>query len=138
MAVRHYLAVIERAADGYGVFFPDLPGCTSAGDDVDEALINAADALAMHIELASEHNEPIPEPTFVLKVKVDPDINEVARALLPAHVPGPGQRFDITMDEALLDYVDRAAATHGLTRSTYLAEAARLLLREQGHGTPGS
>jgi predicted RNase H-like HicB family nuclease len=130
MAVRHYTAVVERAADGFCVFFPDLPGCTSAGDSVDEALANATEALALHLELTLEHGEPVPEPTPFDRIAVDPGLEEAGRALLPVDVPTRAQRVNITMDEALLGRVDRAAAQAGLTRSGFLAEAARRLLRE--------
>ncbi len=35
---------------GYGVVFPDLPGCTSSGDTVEQAYEHAFEALALHIE----------------------------------------------------------------------------------------
>jgi predicted RNase H-like HicB family nuclease len=43
----HYIAIIEDAGPDHavGVWFPDLPGCTSGGDDIDEALRNAPEAL---------------------------------------------------------------------------------------------
>ena len=44
----HYLAFVEDEGPDYaiGVWFPDLPGCTSAGDTVEEAMANAQDAIA--------------------------------------------------------------------------------------------
>ena len=43
----HYVAVIEKNTDSaYGVRFPDLPGCFSAADTVDEVMRNAIEALA--------------------------------------------------------------------------------------------
>jgi predicted RNase H-like HicB family nuclease len=45
-----YLAVLEANGEGgYGVFFPDVPGCISCGDDVEEALGMAREALELHI-----------------------------------------------------------------------------------------
>jgi predicted RNase H-like HicB family nuclease len=43
----HYVAIVEDAGPerATGIWFPDLPGCFSAGDDVDEALRNAEEAL---------------------------------------------------------------------------------------------
>ena len=50
MPVRHYPAIVEGDAEtGYSVFFPDLPGCTSGGDTLQEAALNAEEALAGHI-----------------------------------------------------------------------------------------
>ena len=43
----HYVAIIEDAGpDDVSLWFPDLPGCISGGDDVDEALENAPEAIA--------------------------------------------------------------------------------------------
>src|SRR6516165_3978061 len=51
-AVAHYIAIIEEAGPDHavGVWFPDLPGCTSGGDDIDEALRNAPEALELYAE----------------------------------------------------------------------------------------
>ena len=49
---RHFPAIIEKASEGYGVFFPDLPGCTSAGATIQEAALNAEEALQAQIDLA--------------------------------------------------------------------------------------
>ena len=49
---RYFPAIIEKASEGYGVFFPDLPGCTSAGATIQEAALNAEEALQAHIDLA--------------------------------------------------------------------------------------
>jgi predicted RNase H-like HicB family nuclease len=51
MATVYYPAIVERAAEGYSVFFPDLPGCTSAGDTVQAAALNAEEALAGHLAM---------------------------------------------------------------------------------------
>lgn len=44
----HYVAIVEDAGPekAVGIWFPDLPGCFSAGDDIDQALRNAQEALA--------------------------------------------------------------------------------------------
>jgi predicted RNase H-like HicB family nuclease len=59
-----YVYVIEQAADGsYSAYVPDLPGCTSAGDTVDELKRNIKDAVELYIESLRENNEPVPPPT---------------------------------------------------------------------------
>ncbi len=87
MTLRHYVAIVEAAGHGYGVFFPDLPGCTSGGDSVEEATLNAEEAAGAWIEVTTEHGEPIPDPTPADRVAVDPDVQEVARVLVPVEVP---------------------------------------------------
>ena len=47
----YYVAVIEKDADSaFGVWFPDVEGCFSAGDSLEEAVANAAAALRQHTE----------------------------------------------------------------------------------------
>lgn len=87
MARRHYVAIVEQGRDGFGVFFPDLPGCTSAGDTVALATRNTEEVLAGWIEVTAEHDEPIPAPSAPERITVEPDVREVARVLVPAEVP---------------------------------------------------
>ncbi len=135
MSVRWYPALVERGAHGYGVVFPDVPGCTSVGDTVEEALRNAAEALEGYIELLVEHGEPVPEPGAPDAAPPDwigDEAAVVARALVPVELPGRAVRLNITLDEGLLRRIDRAARTLGMSRSGFLAEAARRMLRELG------
>jgi len=55
---------------GYTVTFPDLPGCITEGDTLEEALYMAKEALELFIYNLEEDNEPIPEPTPPEKIKV--------------------------------------------------------------------
>ena len=59
---RFYTAIIEKASKGYGVFFPDLPGCTSFGETVEKAAANAFVAAQAHAALAGEYGEKLPAP----------------------------------------------------------------------------
>jgi predicted RNase H-like HicB family nuclease len=66
----HYVAVVEDAGPGkaVGIWFPDLPGCFSAGDDIDDALRNAAEALAPYAESLAKEGRPLPAPRFDIGV----------------------------------------------------------------------
>lgn len=67
-----YLAVFEPANDGgYGVYFPDLPGCTSYGETFAKARELAADALGLHIYGMEKDGDAIPEPSE--RPEVDPE-----------------------------------------------------------------
>ena len=58
-----YVYVIEKAKDGsYSAYVPDLPGCTTSGDSVDEIRQSIGDAVASYIESLREHNESVPKP----------------------------------------------------------------------------
>lgn len=124
MATVYYPAIIERGDEGYGVFFPDLPGCTSAGDTIQEAARNAEEALAGHLIVSAQHGDPIPDPSELDAIERDPDVQEVARVLVRADRPGRSVRINITLDEGLLARIDKVASN----RSGFLADAARSAL----------
>jgi len=52
----------EEEGGGYLISFPDLPGCVSDGETIEDAIINGVDAINSWIETAKEFNDPIPEP----------------------------------------------------------------------------
>lgn len=59
-----YVYVIEKSTDGsYSAYVPDLPGCTSCGDTVDELKRNMKDAVSLYIDSLREHGERVPPPT---------------------------------------------------------------------------
>lgn len=61
-----YVIVIERGNDGsYSAYVPDLPGCTSCGDTLEELRINIREAVNLHVESLREHGEPVPPPSVM-------------------------------------------------------------------------
>jgi predicted RNase H-like HicB family nuclease len=58
-----YAIVIEKAPGNYSAYVPDLPGCVSTGDTVEEVKQNMVEAIALHLEGMREDGDPIPEPT---------------------------------------------------------------------------
>ena len=70
----HYVAIVEDAGPdkAIGLWFSDLPGCFSAGDDVDEALRNAEEALALYAEAEAKEGRPLPSPRTLSALRDDP------------------------------------------------------------------
>jgi predicted RNase H-like HicB family nuclease len=66
-----YLAVFEPAETGYSVYFPDLPGCVSYGEDFEKAQKQAAEALELHIYGMEKDGDEIPSPSKT--PQVDPE-----------------------------------------------------------------
>ena len=63
-----FVYIIERADDGsYSAYVPDLPGCTTCADSVDEIRRNIKDAVDSYLDSLGEHNEPIPTPSSVVE-----------------------------------------------------------------------
>ena len=71
-----YIALIDGEEGGYGVIFPDLPGCTAMGATLDTALANAADALRDWVEVTAENGEAVPSPSALKALREDPDVIE--------------------------------------------------------------
>lgn len=69
-----YIAIIEDAGpdETVSLWYPDLPGCISGGDDVDEALENAPEALAFYAQELLEGGRPLPPPRTLDDLKADP------------------------------------------------------------------
>lgn len=124
MATVYYPAIIERGDEGFGVYFPDLPGCTSAGATVQEAARNAEDALAGHLAVSTQHGDAIAAPSDLDAIERDEEVDEVARVLVRADRPGKAVRLNITLDDGLIAAIDRVASN----RSGFLADAARAAL----------
>jgi predicted RNase H-like HicB family nuclease len=80
----HYIAIVEEEApdQAIGIWFPDLPGCFSAGDDVDEALRNAEEALSLYAESLAQEGRPMPAPRSITELRDDPSV----RADLKDHI----------------------------------------------------
>lgn len=132
--MNRYIAIV-RADDspGYSVSLPDFPGFVSGGATFEEAFERAAQGLRFHIEGMSEDGETIPEPTPLAALRVDPEFAEVFEDAIVALVPllpprTAWERVNISVEKGLLAEVDRAAEARGLTRSGFLAEAARRAL----------
>lgn len=62
-----YAVVIEKGANGYGAYVPDLPGCIAAARSRDEVVKLIHDAVAFHIEGLKEDGEPVPEPASTIE-----------------------------------------------------------------------
>jgi len=130
--MQNYIGLIHKEADSdYGVSFPDFPGCVTAGVDLDEARALAQEALSFHIEGMVEDGDAIPEPSSLEAVMSDPENRDAVAVLVSVQAPTvKAVRVNITLPEDALREIDRYAASHGLTRSGFLASAARKAMRK--------
>ena len=130
-----YPAVITKAeGEDYGVVFPDLPGCVTTGETIGEAAKMAIEALAGHVGTMVEADEPVPEPA-ALDTPLPDWLADIAGKviatpvlLVPVEIPSRSVRINISLDDALLARLDRAAAAENETRSGFIARAVRELL----------
>ncbi|MEG3130902.1 type II toxin-antitoxin system HicB family antitoxin [Pantoea cypripedii] len=126
-----YPIAIEAGDDkhAYGVTVPDLPGCFSAGDSLDEAIANAKEAITGHIELLVELGKDIPSVSSVGSLAGNPDYAGYTWAVVDVDVTrllGGSEKINVTLPKSLIDRIDRCVATHPefKSRSGFLAQAA--------------
>jgi predicted RNase H-like HicB family nuclease len=126
-----YVALVDGKAGAYGVTVPDLPGCTSGGATTDEALRNAVEAVRLWAEDAIADGEPLPKPRLVETLRAEAEIaaalaDGAALAVVPLLLEtGRPAKANLSLDAGLLAAIDEAAEARGLTRSAFLATAAR-------------
>jgi len=128
------LVIHKNEGSAYGVTVPDLPGCYSAGDSLEEALAGAKEAIECHLEGLLLDGGDIParidleaylselnEPYQLGSVDIDSDF-----------ISGEKERVNISASKPLLRLIDRAASAKGKTRSAFLVEAALEEARRAG------
>jgi predicted RNase H-like HicB family nuclease len=124
----NYIAIIHKDPKSeFGVSFPDFPGCITAGKNIDEAKDMAQEALTLHIQGMIEDGEQLPAPSKLEEIMADPDFTDSA-AYLVVDVPDAKPRtvrVNITVPEMTLKQIDAAAKKHGMSRSSFLVNAAQ-------------
>jgi predicted RNase H-like HicB family nuclease len=136
-----YVALVDGRSGSYGLTVPDLPGCTSAAATIDEVLRRATEAVRLWAEDALADGEKPPKPRSIEAVRADPEVAAaLAHGAVLAIVPlvrdaGRPVKANLSLDAGLLAAIDEAAAARGLTRSAFLASAAREKIETQrDHG----
>jgi predicted RNase H-like HicB family nuclease len=117
----------------FGVAVPDLPGCFSAGDTVEEAFDNALEAIEAHCELMAEKGEALPVPRPMSEWQADKEFKGWTWGIVDAPIEkvfGPAEKINITVPARLLKQIDSYASAHGKTRSGFLTEAAVEAMRK--------
>jgi len=123
-----YPVVIHKDPDSdYGVTVPDLSGCFSAGETLDEALQEVTEAIECHLEGLLMDGESILTPHSIDYHRSNPDYTGGVWAVVSidlAKLSGKTTRVNITLPERVLKLMDRYAAENGETRSGLIAQAA--------------
>jgi predicted RNase H-like HicB family nuclease len=125
--VLYFIAVVNKdEGSAFGVHFPDVPGCFSAANDMDSIVPNAIEALSLYAE-----DTPLPAPRGIDDIREDPSVAaDLASGAMLVAVPVIENdtrvvRANITLERGVLKAIDAAARRRKLTRSAFLAQAAR-------------
>ena len=125
--MKSYIALIHKDPDSdYGVSFPDLPGCVTAGRDLDEAKAFAEEVLSLHVAGLADDGEAVPEPSSLEIVMADKSNRDAVAVLVAAKgLAARAVRVNITVPDDMLARIDAYAEQHGMTRSGFLVHAAK-------------
>ncbi|MCK3658561.1 hypothetical protein A4G18_07505 [Pasteurellaceae bacterium Pebbles2] len=118
----------------YGVIVPDVPGCFSAGDTLEEAFENVREAIEFHIQGLVEDGEEVPLPTSLeehrKRFAEDPDLQYFTFLTVVnvdiTHLLGKAEKINITVPRHLLHKIDQFVAVHPeyKNRSSFLSRIA--------------
>lgn len=127
--IMHYAIAIETGTESqaYGVVVPDLPGCYSAGDSLDDALNNAKEAIELWLEVAIDDGLAVPEPLSLEKHQATKAFKGWTWGVVSVDIAAlsdKAERINITLPARVLRRIDQAAKTAGESRSGYLARRA--------------
>ncbi|MFZ1108577.1 MAG: type II toxin-antitoxin system HicB family antitoxin [Rhodomicrobium sp.] len=123
----HYVGILDGAGDVWGVRFPDVPGCVGGGASPEEAIEDATVALRDVMAYKRGEQFELPAPSAVAEVIASGEIGPGETVVLIPLVLDAGRtvRANLTFDAGLLAAIDDEANRRGLTRSAFLASAAR-------------
>lgn len=130
------IAIHKDPDSAYGVTVPDVVGCFSAGDTLDEAIANAGEAIYSHIATSLDLNMPVDvKASRIEDLARDEDYAGAIWALVDvdlSKLSTKAERINITMPSYVLTRVDSYAAARHESRSGFLARAALALIAEEG------
>ncbi len=82
----YYPALVDKDDESdFGVSFPDFPGCVSAGETLEEALLGAQEALSGHIALMIADGDVLPKPAPLEAVAAEKEPSTVAVTSCPSY-----------------------------------------------------
>ena len=130
-----FLIAIEPGTEttAFGVVVPDLPGCFSAGDTLEQAFDNAREAIEAHCSVIAEDGGNLPQPKSMAEHQADTDLAGWIWAMVDAPVEryfGPAEKINITVPARILARIVDYARRHGESRSGFLVRAAQGAMTE--------
>lgn len=129
-----YPVVVHQDGDSaFGVTVPDLPGCFSAGESLEDAISNVREAIDLHLECLVEDDEEIPKASELNELTHREDLSGGVWVLIDIDATkymGSVDRLNITLPHLLVTKIDKVVSESKLfrSRSQFLAEASLRLL----------
>ena len=125
-----YPALIDGENGAYGVSFPDLPGVVAMGETMDQALVNAEDALRDYAIETEKDGQARVSPSAVEDVAPPTGSTLVSIPLI--HLSGRSIRANMMLDEGVIAFIDGEAKRRCMTRTSYVEWMARRIAQAGG------
>ncbi len=130
--MRYPVVVHHEDGSAYGVTVPDIPGCFSAGDTMDDALESVKEAIQGHLQLLAEDGEVAPVATSVEAHVSNEDYAGGVWALVEVDVTpylGKSEKVTVTIPSIVLRGIEGAVQSgKAKNRSAFLTDASIKLL----------
>lgn len=131
--MRYPVAIHKDKDSCYGVTVPDLPGCFSAGETLDEAINNVQEAISSHLEILAEEGAVATNASVVDDHVENQEFEGAIWAYVDVDVTaflGKTEKATVTLPKLLIKKIDALVAEGGAkSRSAFLAESALKSLR---------
>lgn len=126
-----FIALVHPAeAGGYWADFPDLPGCFTQGETMEDVRRMAEDALSIHVDVMRSEGMEIPKPSTLDAIMAgEGTAGAMAMAVHLRPFEREKVRVNISLYKDELEEMDRYADAHGLTRSGFIAKAAKTAMQ---------
>jgi predicted RNase H-like HicB family nuclease len=131
-----YIGILDGSNDAWGVRIPDLPGCHGGGISPEAAIHDATSAAREWAQHRSTKGAELPDARTLRQIiddgGMDQEAGEIAVMVPLLLDTGRPVRANLSLDAALLEAIDAAAKARGLTRSAFIASAAREKIMAEG------
>ena len=124
---KNYVGILDGSGDVWGVRLPDIDGCVGGGKTPEAAIADATQALRDVLAHRQSNGFAFPKASQIADIlkREKPGKGE-STVIIPVVLDnGRSVRANLTMDAGLLEAIDTAATRAGVTRSAFIANAAR-------------
>ncbi|MYB26055.1 MAG: DNA-binding protein [Candidatus Dadabacteria bacterium] len=125
-----YPALIDGEKGAYGVSFPDIPGVVAMGTTMDEALLNAEEALRDYVIETEKTGDELIPPSLIEEIETHAGSALVSIPLV--RLSGHSVRANLMLDEGVLAYIDGEARRRGMTRTKFVEWMTRRIAQMGG------
>ena len=129
---KYYLSIFEPTKDGYSSFIPNINGCISFGDTLQDAVMNMREALTLHISGIIEDDESIPQQDIELLSKEYKNeismIISLDNFLLSKLSRVKQKKINISINEKILAMCDKKAKKLNVSRSVLIENSLMQLM----------